>query len=250
MSIKKWIHLSFSALVLSICTNVLAEEGESSPPPTKPANEKPSSDDKGGTPLDTNLQTNVKDDTIPGVFRDMVVVQRRAKKKAGHFLFSTYPTIDFSDGPITSYAINTNPGYAFSDSFELYANFVPFFITNERPIVKKVREIGPGLDITYAKPKMQYGVEALWLPAYGKESWGAFSIVRSDTFLKFGAATQSFEGGTSGLRFNGMVGKTYFLGNWFNIRVAAGIAYVQSIVEGEKKSNWVPVIESGLVFYF
>lgn len=206
------------------------------------------------TPLDPSVEIPQEDDAVSSVFKDMVVVQKKAKKKAGSVLLSTYGTIDFSDGPITGYGLNTNIGYAINDFWEIYLNFVPAFIVNERPIVAKVRTLtlasGGQANIIYSRPLRQIGGEILWLPAYGKESWGPYSIVRSDTFFKLGVAQVSFESNQTGLRFSGMLGKTYYLAKYLNIRVGAGVSYAESIVENEKKFNWFPVLEAGLVFYF
>lgn len=226
-------------------------------PPKEETTDKPAEkpvEKHTGTPLNQAVKPNTRDDLIPSVYKDMVVVQRKAKKKAEHFLLSPYGTLDFSDGPITAYALNTDIGYAFSDFWEIYANFVPAFVTIERPIIQKVRQLtlanGQQADIQYAKPQFQYGLNLLWLPAYGKESWGPYSIVRSDTFVKVGYQMIKYVGSDSGSRFNAMIGKTYFLSNFWNIRVAAGIAYEQSIVANEKNFSWVPVLETGLVYYF
>lgn len=205
------------------------------------------------TPLDPNVRVVEEKDQVTNVFRDMVVVQRKAKDKAKKFLLNPGITFDFSDGPISMYAINTNVGYALSDFWEIYLNLVPGFIVQERSIVKKVSGLqlssGKQATITYSKPKTQYGVEILWLPAYGKDSWGPYSIVRSDTFFKFGWSQINFDEG-SGNRGALLLGKTYFLSDLINLRVAAGMTYVQTIVDDEKKYNSVAVIESGLVFYF
>jgi hypothetical protein len=267
MSIKNNLHVW---VFISIILTGAAAKAQSPPPPapqptviaptqaapqpttvtadeTKPSNEKV-------TPLDNSVAPASKEE-IPGVFKNMVVVQRKAKKKANKWLFSPYVTIDFSDGPITDYAINTDIGYALSDFWEVYVNAVPAFIVTERPIVQKVKDLGPLASgklpqVTYAKPQSQFGLNVLWLPAYGKESWGAYSIVRSDTFVKMGVAETNYDGGTNGMRFTVELGKTYFVSNWLNVRVAAGISYWQSIVDDQKNYNWVPVLETGLNYYF
>lgn len=210
------------------------------------------------TPLDPTVQ--IQEDQVSNVFRDMVVVQRKAKEKANKFLFSTFTSFDFSDGPVTLYGLNTNFGYAFSDFWEVYLNYVPVFLAQERSIVSKVKayQLDPsqcdGLPnctatITYAKPKTQYGIELLWIPAYGKDSWGPYSIVRSDTFFKFGVHNIAYDSG-SGLRYQAMVGKTYFLGTALNFRISAGMHSIQTIVDSQKQANTVAVVETGLVFYF
>lgn len=267
MSIKNILHLMVFVSIITTSVAASAENASKAsaaptvvaPTPTPvapqsaPTEETATSNEKA-TPLDPSVAPSQKEE-IPGVFKNMVVVQRKAKKKAGKFLFQPLFTIDFSDGPITAYAINTDIGYAFSDFWEVYLNVVPAFVATERPIVGKVKDLGPLANgtlptISYAKPTSQFGLNVLWLPAYGKESWGSYSIVRSDTFFKFGASETNFEAGTMGMRFAAEVGKTYFVGNWLNIRVAAGIAYAQSVVQDQKNFNWVPVLETGLVYYF
>jgi hypothetical protein len=211
------------------------------------------------TPLDPSIQLN--QENVSSVFKDMVVVQRKAKEKGGKFLFNGFGSFDFSDGPVTMYGLNTNFGYAFSDFWEVYLNYVPMFITQERSIVGKVSSLT--LDetqcvdttrtctaqITYARPKSQIGVEILWIPAYGKDSWGPYSIVRSDTFFKLGVGTINYDSG-SGSRYSLNLGKTYFISDHFNFRIAAGMAYLQTIVDSVKRFNTVAILESGLVFYF
>lgn len=256
MGIIRFLRLSLYVVAFCLFTQSFAETlviDKKEESATK-AEEKTENPDKP-TPLNQNLKPNVKDDMIPSVYKDMVVVQRKAKKKGDHFLFAPSFGLDFSDGPITSYAINTDIGYAFSDFWEFYINIVPAFVTIERPIVSKVRNLGKLADgttpdITYAKPQNQFGGVLLWAPAYGKESWGPYSIVRSDTFFKLAIGDILYAGGKNGMRYALMVGKTYFISNWLNIRVAAGIAYVESIVQDQKSDDWAPVLETGLAYYF
>lgn len=129
------------------------------------------------TPLDPASRVVEEKDQVSNVFKDIVVVQRKAKDKARKFLVNPGITFDFSDGPISMYAVNTNLGYALSDFWEVYLNLVPAFIVQERSIVKKISGLtlqnGKQATITYSKPKTQYGLEVLYLPAYGKDSWGA-----------------------------------------------------------------------------
>lgn len=207
-----------------------------------------------GVALDRSVQLESDDDVISSVFQDVVVVQRKAKQKEGKFLFSTSASLDFSDGPITMYGFNTNFGYAISNFWEIYLNYTPFFVTNERKIVSQVQEFqdqnGDQLDITYSKPKSMLGLELFWLPAYGKDSWGPYRIVRSDTFFRFGAGTIAYEGSDTGSKYSLMIGKTYFLSPLFNLRFSGGFNYVQTIVQEKKSFNTVAVLEGGLVFYF
>jgi hypothetical protein len=133
-------------------------------------------------------------------------------------------------------------------------------LTQERSIVNKVKEYRLDssactgtppcyAEIIYSKPKSQYGVEILWIPAYGKDSWGPYSIVRSDTYFKLGIATINYEAAT-GMRYSLLLGKTYFIGKALNLRVSAGMSSIESIVDGKKAPGTVAILESGLVFYF
>lgn len=206
------------------------------------------------TPLDASLKPpEATTSEITDVFRDMVVVQRKAKEKARSILFYTYGSFDFSDGPTTMYGMNLNLGYALSDYWEVYANYVPAFIAQERDVVKRVQQFvlidGDTASISYAKPLSQYGLELLWAPAYGKDSWGPYSIVRSDTFVKLQAGQINYEGGQSGLRYGATIGKTFFLAKWFNFRVSAGASFLEAIISQQKQMFSVGIIEAGLVWY-
>lgn len=201
-------------------------------------------------------------DNVSKVFRDMVVVQRKAKNKAKHILFNPNLGVDFSDGPATLYTMNLNFGYALSDFWELYLNYAPSFIVQERRVVKMLSdqkvydENGNEQKITinYAKPKSQWGAEILWAPAYGKDSWGPYTMFRSDTFFKIGIYQMDFpDENKKGARYALMGGKTYFAAKYFNVRLAAGLHHMQTFVgitENEKKNfNTILFIEAGLVFY-
>lgn len=208
----------------------------------------------GGALLDRNVQLDKEDEVISSVFKDVVVVQRKAKQKEGKILFSTYSSFDFADGPITMYGFNTNVGYALSNFWEVYLSYTPVFSSQERPIVNKVRKLtlanNEEADITYSKPKSFIGLDLLWLPAYGKDSFGPYWIVRSDTFFKFGVGTINYESGDRGQKYSLMFGKTYFLSEYFNLRLTAGFNQIQTIVDDEKGFSTIAVLETGLVFYF
>jgi len=190
---------------------------------------------------------------IASVYKDMGVLQRRAMPKAGRFLISSYGSLDFSDGPYSMYGLNLNPGYAFSDFFEVYLNFVPLYINTARSIVGKVESLtlanGEKATILFSKPKMSYGGELLWAPAYGKDSIGSRRVVRSDTFFKLGASMVKYED-DSGLRFLLGVGKTFFWPKYFGFRIAAVGSYQQTILDGEKGYRFYAIAEAGVVGYF
>jgi hypothetical protein len=83
--------------------------------------------------LDRSLEPTVSDE-ISSLFENVVAVQRKAKVKSGKFLFAPYLSFDFSDSPQTMYAFNFNMGYAIGEFFEIYLNYVPSYVNNERSI--------------------------------------------------------------------------------------------------------------------
>lgn len=256
---KSWMILN---LLFFSLTYVHAQNTST---PTSASNEEQVSEEE--EPLNPEVRLEVGEN-VSKVFRDMVVVQRKAKNKAKHFLFNPNLGIDFSDGPASLYTMNMNFGYALSDFWEVYLNYAPGFIVQERGIVKMLGNLevyepnqsNTGYDkktlkIDYAKPKSQMGAELLWAPAYGKDSWGPYTMFRSDTFFKLGVYQMDFpEIKKKGSRYALMGGKTYFAAKYFNVRIAAGFHYMQTFVgfteEEKNKFNTILFIEGGLVFYF
>ncbi len=237
-----WFFGVFTFLLIS---NGVTQEGSGA----AKAAEVPVNVDPANVLLDESVRLDQKE-KISTVFRDLVVVQRKAKDKADHILFSPTFNFDFSDGPMTMYGLNLNFGYALSDFWEVYLNYVPMFIANERDMLKKVSAaINQTLSVKYSKPTSQIGFSVLWAPAYGKDSWGPYSIVRSDTFFKFGISQIAYES-NSGLRYDLQLGKTFFISKWWNLRVSVGLNSVESYLNSTKSSSTIAVMEGGLVYYF
>jgi outer membrane beta-barrel protein len=182
----------------------------------------------------------------------MGVVQRKAMKKRNKFLVSTYFDLEFSDGPYTNYAFHINPGYAFSDFLEVYLSFAPAYVVSPRSIVDRVSTIvdagGNHYRIVAAKPKQEYGLEVLWAPLYGKDSFGISSIVRSDTFVKFGVTQVKYDIDT-GMSFKVGLGKTFFLSPIVGLRLCVDYDYLQTIVDGQKSFSSQLLTEFGLTLY-
>ena len=88
----------------------------------------------------------------------------------------------------------------------------------------------------------------IWAPLYGKDSLGVRSIVRSDTFFKFGVMWIMYGHG-DGSRFQLGVGKTYFVGKQVGLRVTASGNYVQTIVDKVKDFTPIFMLEAGVVGY-
>lgn len=190
---------------------------------------------------------------VSNLFEDVVAVQRKALKKSNSFLLSPYLSFDFSDSPYTMYALNLNVGYAPNEFWEIYANYVPFYIAQERSLSKKVRELtlanGLQAEIKTEKAKSSYGLDILWSPAYGKDSWGLRGVVRSDTFFALSAGMIKYET-SSGLKTKLGVGKTFFIHEAFNFRVQAGVSILESVTDGKKEMQTVGLLEFGTVYYF
>lgn len=190
---------------------------------------------------------------VSNLFEDVVAVQRKALKKSNNFLASPYLSFDFSDSPYTMYALNLDLGYAPSEFWEIYLNYVPVYITQERSLSKKVRELtlkdDKQAEIKTEKAKSSYGIDVLWSPAYGKDSWGLRGVVRSDTFFAFSAGMIKYDTG-SGLKTKLGVGKTFFIYDEFNFRAQAGVSILETITDGKKEMQTVGLLEFGTVYYF
>ena len=194
-----------------------------------------------------------KAEDVSNAYRDMIVVQRKAKEKAGHYLFSSHIGTEFSDGPQSVYNMNFNFGYAITDHWEIYANIAPLFLVQDRNIKKQVSGLvlqnNQRADLIAAEPNLQYGVELLWAPAYGKDSWGPFSIVRSDTFFKLYFGFTQFDIG-KGPRYGIGIGKTFFLSRYFNLRFSANFVMQETLLNNSRYLAQAGVFEFGSVWYF
>ncbi len=238
------LHHSFIVffLVMSFSKISFAEEATKTPTATtsKPV-------------LNKELNPNEAFGDVSSLFEDVVAVQRKALKKSNRFLFAPYVSFDFSDSPYTMYGLNLNAGYAPSEFWELYINYVPAFVTLERNLSKKVRELtlknNEKAEIKTEKAKSSYAAEILWAPAYGKDSWGLRGVVRSDTFFAFSAGLINYETG-SGMKFKLGVGKTFFISDIFNFRAQAGLGLIESITAGKKEFQNLGLLEAGTVYYF
>ena len=103
------------------------------------------------------LKTDKKLDDVSTIYKDIVVVQRKAKVKKGSFLLHPSLVLDFSDGPQTLYGLNLNIGYAISDFWEVYLHTTPAFIAQDRKIVEVLER--ENLEVEIAEPEWQAGLE-------------------------------------------------------------------------------------------
>lgn len=197
------------------------------------------------------LDSSSKD--YPVVFKEMGVVQNKAMNKGGRFLFAPALGIDFSDGPYSTYSIGGRIGYGISDFWEVYLLATPKFISQKRPFIRNLEEqvsvAGYAVDLSGAIAQSEYGVQILWAPLYGKDSLGISRIVRSDTFLRFGASQITYDIG-SGLKFGLGIGKTFFMNRYLGLRVLVEQAMTQTINQSIKEFSPITYVETGLAFYF
>src|SRR5882757_6328922 len=106
MSIKNIIHLWVFILIFTAAAASQAQEPpragaqptQVAPTPSSPQStvvtpeEAEAKPGDGATPLDKSVAPAPKEE-VPGVFKNMVVVQRKAKRKADHWLFAPSFTI-------------------------------------------------------------------------------------------------------------------------------------------------------------
>ena len=209
----------------------------------------------GDAALDPKLRLTSKDEVSP-IFEGVVAVQRKAKVKKGSILLNPMFSFDFSDAPYTQYSLQLNAGYALSDFWEVYVAYSPAFAANERNLSKQVSKLDQGqYSIDAQKPESFMGLEVNWLPIYGKDSWGPYSIVRSDTFVHFSYGQIQYSQDV-GNKVTFAVGKTFFFSDYFNFRIQAGPSFVETFskdpitLQQKMEPITIGLIETGLVFYF
>ena len=240
-------------VIFSICTASMIAKAEVTPPSTEIEVDPATSVPKRSS-LDHSLKPGNSDE-ISSLFDNVVAVQRRAKVKSGKFLFNPYFSYDFSDAPLTMYGIDLNFGYAIGEFWEVYLNYTPYYVNQERAIAAKVRDLGPlqstgkTAEVTLEKVTASYGVEVNWVPIYGKDSWGPYGIIRSDTYLNMGISLVKQDTG-NGLKYKMAIGKTFFLGDYFNLRFNAGAAYVERRALSVITGTTIGLLEAGVVYYF
>ena len=173
--------------------------------------------------------------------------------KSRRILFSPSFSVDFSDGPFSMYGIGAGVGYALSDFWEVYLLANPKFVNKKRSLVQSIEQAlsaaNQTLAITGGIAQHEYGIQVLWAPLYWKDSFGISRIIRSDTFVRFGASQVQYDIG-AGLKFGLGVGKTYFLGKSAGFRILVEESMLQTFLQGVKEFGLTTFVESGLVFYF
>jgi hypothetical protein len=218
----------------------------------KTSTEKKLDEAKVESELNNLLKAKYENDS-DSIFQGVVSVQNRTRKKAGRILVSSYYAVDFSDTPYTMWAPNLSLGYAIGEFAEVYVNYATNFSNSERYLAKKFKQFtldgGGTASIDIQKAKSQTGLELNWAPIYGKDSWGPYTVIRSDTFLTLAMYSVKFEKG-SGNRLKFGIGKTFFINTYFNVRLAASLSSVEYLSStAAKDSSMVGYGDMGFVFY-
>ena len=192
--------------------------------------------------------------SIDTLFKNMIVVQKKAIERKNKFVFDTHLSFDFSDNPKTMYTFSLGAGYALSESFEIGLSFSPYIMSQERATVAAVKKLelsnGDQADLAAPDPKWEATGSLLWIFAYGKDAFGAYSIIRSDTFLKLFASKIQYADSSPGNRMGLLVGKTFFISRSFNFRITAGIARHTSSINEKTQITNTGLIEPGFVWFY
>jgi hypothetical protein len=197
----------------------------------------------------------LEDDTkgIDTLFKNMIVVQKKAIERKNKFLLFNNLSFDFSDTPKTMYSASFGAGYALAENLEFHISYSPLFMANERASVKAVRNLqledGTTADLLSPDPKWEATGSLLWAFAYGKDAFGPYSIIRSDTFLKLSYTKIQFKEGLAGNRISAFLGKTFFISKYFNFRFSAGFARQTSYINQKSQATSIGLIEPGLVWF-
>jgi hypothetical protein len=203
--------------------------------------------------LDKKILMDDESKGIDSLFKNMIVVQKKAIERKDKFILFTNFLFDFSDNPKTMYCASVGIGYALLENLELQVSVSPFFISNDRASVKAVRQLqladGATADLVAPNPTMAITGSAIWVFAYGKDAYGPYSIIRSDTFLKLSYAKIQYKGGLSGGYIAPLLGKTFFISKYFNFRLAAGIAQQTSYINQQVQKTLIGLIEPGFIWF-
>ncbi len=203
--------------------------------------------------LDPNILLDNEPKEIDTLFKNMIVVQRKVFERKNKWVLDTHLSFDFSDNPKTMYCAVFGVGYAFLESFEFGISVAPLFLANERASVAAVRNLtlanNQRADLYAPDPKLETMASLTWIFAYGKDAFGPYSIIRSDTFLKFFGSKVSYKDGFDGNRYGLSVGKTFFISPGLNFRFSAGFSRQISHINNISQATNIGLIEPGLVWF-
>ena len=213
--------------------------------------------DKSNTPkldADNSILNFESDSQLSSIFKDIIVVQRQAIRRDKKKFLSVGPMFDFSDGPIDQTAIEIKAGYAPHQNWEFHLFAVPVFLTKNRPISESVSSLtlanGQKAELVSPKAKSAFGLDVNWILAYGKDAWGPYTIIRSDTFTRLQLANYSYEDGSNGLLYSLGLGKSFFTQKKVNFRIVVGLGSRDTKINNENKSSQFGFFEPSIFWMF
>lgn len=192
--------------------------------------------------LDQKVLTDVDSKVGETLFKNMVVIQKKSIEKKGRFLFDTHFSFDYSDTPKTMTGLVVGVGYSINENWEIGGSITPFFMSKNKSDLNTNSEM--------SAPKLESSIYLNWFFMYGKEAYGPYKILRSDTFLKFFYSKIQYEDNFSGGRIGGYVGKDYYWTKNLVLRLAFGLATQSSYINQTSHTSSVALFEPGLVYFF
>ncbi len=194
------------------------------------------------------------DSQLSSIFKDIIVVQRQAIKRDKKKLISFSSTFDFSDGPIDQTGLTLKAGYAVNQNWELHLLFTPTYMNKTRPVADSVSNLtlanGQKAELVSPKAKNSLGAEINWMLAYGKDAWGPYTIIRSDTFIQFQLMNVSYEDNSSGLAYSLGVGKSFYSKKSIHFRVVAGLGSRETKINEVKQSSQYGFLQPAVFWMF
>lgn len=203
---------------------------------------------------DSSVLNYESDSQLSSIFKDIIVVQRQAIKRDKKKFLSFSSTFDFSDGPIDQTALTIKAGYAIHQNWELHLLFTPSYINKTRPVADSVSNLtlanGQKAELISPKAKNAMGAEINWMLAYGKDAWGPYTIIRSDTFFQLHVNNTSYEDGTSGLNYSLGLGKSFYSKKSIHFRAVAGLGSRETTLNNVKQSSQYGFLQPAVFWMF
>lgn len=204
--------------------------------------------------VDSTILNYESDSQLSSIFKDIIVVQRQAIKRDKKKFLSFSSTFDFSDGPIDQTALTIKAGYAVHQNWELHLLFTPTYINKTRPVADSVSSLtlanGQKAELVSPKAKSAMGADINWMLAYGKDAWGPYTIIRSDTFIQIHINNTSYEDSTSGLNYSLGLGKSFYSKKSLHFRVVAGLGSRETTINSVKQSSQYGFLQPAVFWMF
>lgn len=198
--------------------------------------------------LDPKILNEEESKNSDSLFKNMMVMQKKAISKSNRFLFDSNLSFDYSDSPKTMHALNFGIGYSFNEKLELSLRFSPLFLANDRPLFKETSKTS-SVTLVANKPKSLMGLNINYQLAYGKDALSFNNILRSETFLRMFYNQIAFESSKSGSQMGIGIGKSFFINKNLGFRFSVSYVYSSFFINDESLSTNAAIIEPGLVLF-